>query len=160
MELEPEWRPQLAARWSFRVLDAGRRAVAFEGQLSVGTVTRRRWSFGDGETSEEAHPVHVYGKAGEYVVTLEVRGSGGAGAVDEGAGRGVGLKAREARDPIPGGSNRVQDGGFAGQGSGRSSPASMLSRGRRFSGDEGKTRSRWGGSPKGIGLRPRAAAAG
>jgi hypothetical protein len=47
--LEPEWRPQLAARWSF----------------------------GDGETSEQAHPVHEYGKAGEYVVTLEVEGPAG-----------------------------------------------------------------------------------
>ena len=76
MGLEPEWRPQLAARWSYQLLAAGRRAVAFQDR-SVGTVTRRRWSFGDGETSEETHPVHVYKAAGEYVVTLEVEGPAG-----------------------------------------------------------------------------------
>jgi hypothetical protein len=76
MGLEPEWRKGIAARWSFRVLDLDRRAVAFQDR-SEGVVTRRRWSFGDGETSGEAHPVHVYKAAGEYVVTLEVEGPGG-----------------------------------------------------------------------------------
>ncbi len=76
MGLEPEWRKGIAAKWSFRVLDLDRRAVAFQDR-SEGVVTRRRWSFGDGETSEEAHPVHVYKAAGEYVVTLEVEGPAG-----------------------------------------------------------------------------------
>ncbi|MBM3788449.1 MAG: PKD domain-containing protein, partial [Acidobacteria bacterium] len=76
MPLEPALRPKLAAQWSFTVLDFGRRAVAFADR-STGEITRRRWDFGDGETSTEAHPIHVYKAAGEYVVTLEVEGPAG-----------------------------------------------------------------------------------
>lgn len=35
------------------------------------------WDFGDGTTSTEMEPVHVYGKGGEYTVSLTVTGSGG-----------------------------------------------------------------------------------
>jgi hypothetical protein len=76
MPLEAGLREKLAARWGFRVLDMERRAVAFEDR-SVGEVRSWRWTFGDGASSTERHPVHVYEKAGEYVVTLEVEGPGG-----------------------------------------------------------------------------------
>jgi len=76
MPLEPSLRAPMAARWSFQVLDFERRAVAFQDR-SVGDVKKWRWSFGDGETSTERHPVHVYKAAGEYVVTLEVEGPAG-----------------------------------------------------------------------------------
>ncbi len=39
-----------------------------------GTVT---WNFGDGETSNEANPVHKYTKAGEYNVTLKIDATDG-----------------------------------------------------------------------------------
>lgn len=76
MPLEASLRERLAARWSFQVLDFERRAVAFQDR-SEGAVTNWRWNFGDGETSTERHPVHVYKQAGEYVVTLEVEGPAG-----------------------------------------------------------------------------------
>ena len=76
MPLEPEFQKAIEARWSFKVLDMARRAVAFEDE-SVGKVTNWKWEFGDGKTSTEQHPVHVYEKAGQYLVVLYVEGPGG-----------------------------------------------------------------------------------
>lgn len=76
MPLESAFRKALAASWSFRVLDMERRKVAFQ-DTSTGEVTRWRWDFGDGESSAEQHPVHVYRSAGEYVVKLQVEGPAG-----------------------------------------------------------------------------------
>ncbi|MEO1084088.1 MAG: PKD domain-containing protein, partial [Acidobacteriota bacterium] len=39
---------------------------------STGSPTAWAWSFGDGATSAEANPTHLYGGAGAYEVTLEV----------------------------------------------------------------------------------------
>lgn len=36
-----------------------------------------RWSFGDGEVSTEAEPIHTYAEPGDYVVSVSVDGSGG-----------------------------------------------------------------------------------
>ena len=36
------------------------------------------WDFGDGATSTQQNPVHVYTTAGDYVITLTVTGQGGA----------------------------------------------------------------------------------
>jgi PKD repeat protein len=36
------------------------------------------WSFGDGQTSTEPHPLHVYATEGVYDVRLRVTGSAGA----------------------------------------------------------------------------------
>jgi len=76
MPLEPQFRPALQARWSFHVLDMDRRAVAFQDRTE-GEATKWRWTFGDGRTSDEQHPIHRYEAAGEYVVTLEVEGPAG-----------------------------------------------------------------------------------
>ncbi len=76
MPLEKEWRKALQARWTFQVLDMSRRLVAFEDR-SEGEISRWQWDFGDGETSADQHPQHRYGKAGEYIVTLEVEGPAG-----------------------------------------------------------------------------------
>jgi PKD domain len=76
MPLEPELQPTIAARWSFKVLDMGRRLVAFEDE-SVGKVTSWKWDFGDGASSTEQHPLHAYEKAGQYVVVLYVEGPAG-----------------------------------------------------------------------------------
>jgi len=46
MPLEPPLRPTLAARWSFTVIDPGRRIVPFKDE-SVGPVTSWKWDFGD-----------------------------------------------------------------------------------------------------------------
>lgn len=76
MPLEKSLRKPLTADWSFRVIDRGERLVAFRDR-SEGNITSRRWDFGDGETSNERHPIHWYKSSGEYIVTLYVEGPEG-----------------------------------------------------------------------------------
>ena len=47
---------------------------------STGWITARLWDFGDGGTSTEQNPEHVYGQAGSYTVSLTVTGPGGTSA--------------------------------------------------------------------------------
>ena len=42
--------------------------------LSTGSITGYLWDFGDGETSSEKNPKHVYSEAGDFTVTLKVTG--------------------------------------------------------------------------------------
>ncbi|MCP3918439.1 MAG: PKD domain-containing protein [bacterium] len=51
-------------------------AVTFN-DLSLGAVTSWSWDFGDGGTSNEQYPSHVYGASGSYTVSLTVTGSCG-----------------------------------------------------------------------------------
>jgi len=44
---------------------------------STGSPTSWSWNFGDGNTSTEKNPTHVYGKQGGYTVTLTVKNSAG-----------------------------------------------------------------------------------
>ena len=67
----------LAAEWSFRIHDKARRTVAFRDE-SRGALTAWHWDFGDGRTSDEQHPVHIYENPGKYVVVLRVSGPGGS----------------------------------------------------------------------------------
>ncbi len=53
-------------------------AVQFTDQSNVPSPTEWLWTFGDGGTSTEANPVHVYAADGVYDVRLQVTGSGGA----------------------------------------------------------------------------------
>ncbi len=76
MPVEAKLRRPIEADWSFQVLDMDRRLTAFQDR-SYGAPSSWRWEFGDGQTSTEQHPVHRYGKEGNYVVTLEVQGPGG-----------------------------------------------------------------------------------
>ncbi len=43
-----------------------------ESSSTNGTIVEWSWDFGDGETSTEQHPTHVYDEAGDYVVKLNV----------------------------------------------------------------------------------------
>ena len=58
------------------------RSVAFDGTGSTAadgaTITSYAWNFGDGQTSTQATPTHVYGADGTYTVTLTVTDSLGA----------------------------------------------------------------------------------
>ncbi len=77
MPLEERFLPAVAARFTFRVVDPARRMVYFKDE-TIGTVTRRLWHFGDGATSTEASPLHVYAQPGnQYTVWLDVWGPDG-----------------------------------------------------------------------------------
>ena len=54
---------------------AGSTTFSFIDQ-STGSVTSWLWQFGDGFTSQQQNPTHVYANAGNYTVTLQVSGSG------------------------------------------------------------------------------------
>jgi PKD repeat protein len=45
---------------------------------SLGTVNSRLWDFGDGQTSTDVSPVHVYTSAGQYTVSLTDTNAGGS----------------------------------------------------------------------------------
>jgi hypothetical protein len=69
--------PDLEAQWSWKVVDMDRRLVAFKDE-SVGKVTSREWTFGDGATSTEQNPIHQFDKPGSYVTILDVTGPDGS----------------------------------------------------------------------------------
>lgn len=88
MPMEKEFLAPIEAKWSFKVMDMSERKVAFFDE-SIGDVTSWKWTFGDGATSTERNPVHVYDKPKSVyrssvntpalytVVTLEVSGPAG-----------------------------------------------------------------------------------
>lgn len=60
---------------------AGRAVVWFDSSISNGNgaeITAWLWDFGDGATSAEANPHHVYEQPGEYTVSLTVTTSAGS----------------------------------------------------------------------------------
>jgi PKD repeat protein len=60
----------------FAVDVAGLRALFTD--MTAGTPTSRRWTFGDGSESSEISPAHDYQQPGTYTVTLTVANSGGS----------------------------------------------------------------------------------
>lgn len=56
-------------------------SVAFTGSATVGTVSGYSWNFGDGTTSNQQNPIHSYGSAGNYTVSLTATGPGGSNTV-------------------------------------------------------------------------------
>lgn len=54
--------------------------VRFTNQ-STGNITSQQWNFGDGESSTEASPTHVFQAVGTYNVILTVTGPGGSSSV-------------------------------------------------------------------------------
>lgn len=68
--------------------------VAFA-DLSTGQPSGWVWNFGDGATSAERHPIHVYQEGGAYDVTLVANGAQGLGSVTE-------VAAVEVLPPLPG----------------------------------------------------------
>lgn len=77
MPLEGRFRKPIEALWSFKVVNMDRRLVAFKDQ-SYGKITNWLWDFGDGATSTEQNPIHMYQKPGVYyVVVLYIEGPDG-----------------------------------------------------------------------------------
>jgi hypothetical protein len=76
MPLEPQFKKELDAKWSYRVVDMDRRIVAFMDE-SDGTVTAWKWDFGDGSSSADRNPIHEYKAGRDYTVTLDIAGLAG-----------------------------------------------------------------------------------
>jgi len=76
MPLEDRFRKPLEAHWDFTIVDMDRRLVAFRDR-SYGDITSWLWDFDDGTTSTEQNPLHRYGKPGDFVVVLTVKGPAG-----------------------------------------------------------------------------------
>jgi hypothetical protein len=78
MPIEQALQPDLYAEWSFQVIDMAAGKVAFLDE-SVGKVDAWKWDFGDGKTSTEKNPIHVFtDKNIRRVITLEVSGPKGS----------------------------------------------------------------------------------
>jgi hypothetical protein len=76
MPLDARFTKPIEAQWSFGIVDMSRRLVAFRDE-SHGKITSWRWTFGDGSSSTEQHPIHRYEKPGEYDVKLSIEGPAG-----------------------------------------------------------------------------------
>jgi len=76
MPILPELREPIKAEWSFQVIDANRRIIAFQDE-SYGEITSWLWDFNDGTTSTEQHPIHEFQRGGSLVITLTVKGPAG-----------------------------------------------------------------------------------
>lgn len=81
-------------------------AIQFTGtaNTSVGTITSYAWDFGDGNTSTEQNPSHIYGQTGYYSVSLTATSSNGC-VGRAGAGRYIrmvsGIEAAFLNTPSP-----------------------------------------------------------
>ena len=76
MPLEEEYRKPIEAAWKHTNIQDSR-MVIFEDK-SRGEISSWHWDFGDGSTSEEQNPIHVYQEDGvQYTVTLTVSGPKG-----------------------------------------------------------------------------------
>lgn len=73
MPLEEKYAPTLQANWSFLEIDRTKRWIQFMDK-SIGEIEKWHWDFGDGTTSSEQNPSHMYGKGGEWTVVLTVTG--------------------------------------------------------------------------------------
>ncbi|MBP3331385.1 MAG: PKD domain-containing protein [Tidjanibacter sp.] len=76
MPLEPQFRKPIEAAWSHtNIKDT--RIVVFEDK-SYGNITSWKWDFGDGTTSTEQNPIHIYeNDNSRYTVTLFISGPDG-----------------------------------------------------------------------------------
>jgi PKD domain-containing protein/calcineurin-like phosphoesterase family protein len=78
----PHGSPAIAFSWSCSALSC---TFQDESSRPDESVVSRLWEFGDGATSNESQPVHVYGRVGTYAVRLTVvagAGQGGSGSRD------------------------------------------------------------------------------
>ena len=76
MPIEKGLRKSIEADWTFQLIDSSERTVSFRDQ-SYGKITAWHWTFGDGQTSTDRHPIHRFEKPGEYIVTLAIDGPEG-----------------------------------------------------------------------------------
>ncbi len=77
MPLENQFLEPIQAEWSFNVIDMNSRSVAFHDE-SLGEINKWQWDFGDGNYSNDQHPIYQFKEKGVHkVVTLTVEGPDG-----------------------------------------------------------------------------------
>jgi PKD repeat protein/subtilisin family serine protease len=76
--------------------------VSFTNQ-STGNITHTTWDFGDGTSSTEQNPVHIYQRVGSYTVSLTVQGADGSHTETKAAYITVTALAQEEITPEEGG---------------------------------------------------------
>lgn len=70
----------MVAEFSASIITGPADLVVFFKDLSLGEPTSWSWDFGDGYTSSEQNPIHIYTEAGTYTVTLTVSNSSSSDA--------------------------------------------------------------------------------
>lgn len=76
MPIEKKYIEPIQANWSFVEIDRVKRWIQFKDE-SVGKVENWYWDFGDGNTSIEQNPSHLYSNGGEWTVVLAITGPEG-----------------------------------------------------------------------------------
>ncbi len=76
MPVSKELLPDIEANWSFMEVDRKRRIIQFYDK-SIGEIDKWHWDFGDGSSSVEQNPQHIYKKHGTWTVILTVEGDAG-----------------------------------------------------------------------------------
>lgn len=76
MPLEEKYSKGIQADWSFFEIDRNKRWIQFKDE-SVGQIDKWHWDFGDGNTSTEQNPSHIYTEGGEWTVVLTIFGPDG-----------------------------------------------------------------------------------
>ena len=77
MPLEQPLQDSIKAEWSFEIINMEEGQVAFRDE-SIGEIKSWKWDFGDGNQSNEQHPVYRFSQKGVHkVITLEVEGPKG-----------------------------------------------------------------------------------
>ncbi len=71
MPLETKYLPSIQADWSFLEIDRNKRWIQFKDE-SMGKIEKWHWDFGDGKTSTERNPSHLYTEGGEWTVVLTI----------------------------------------------------------------------------------------
>ncbi len=73
MPLEKKYLKTLEANWSVTEINRNKRWFQFQ-DSSEGKIEKWHWDFGDGNSSDEQNPSHIYKEAGRWVVILTVEG--------------------------------------------------------------------------------------
>jgi hypothetical protein len=76
MPIEKNLLKPFDAYYTFTIVDMNRRIVAFIDR-SRGVINSWKWDFGDGSTSKEQNPIHIYKEKGQYIIVLTIEGPQG-----------------------------------------------------------------------------------
>lgn len=77
MPIEAQLQAKIQAEWSFKVINRSSGLVAFRDE-SIGEIESWEWDFGDGDSSNEQHPIHQFKEGNvRHVISLTIKGPKG-----------------------------------------------------------------------------------